>query len=399
MPVSRDLGIDLAASLVELYRGVEQRLAVDLARDLANGIDSPDWAERKLAALATIRRRTEAVLARLDNQVADEVTQALVMAYYRGGAEGLREIARQQHTTVERLALGNKAPLMARLAALAGKRGDALRSELDRLRTDLPGLDAIQRLAFSLTSKLRGTHLRILRWDQDVYRSVVAETSLVDVLAGVKTRRRAAQTTWERFLSRGVTGFVDKSGRPWELASYVEMATRTGTAQAAVEGHLDRLADAGIDLAIVSNAPQECQRCRPWEGKVLARRGHAGTVQVRHATQDKTITVTVTGTVNQATAAGLMHPNCRHSLSAYLPGVTTSPTHTADPAGDKARQRLRALERKVRKAKLNAAAAIDPAAAAAHRAAVRDLQAQIREHVADTGLHRQRPREQIGTAR
>jgi hypothetical protein len=51
----------------------------------------------------------------------------------------------------------------------------------------------------------------------------------------------------------------------------VEMPTRTGVARAAVEGHLDRLAGPGIDLVIVSNTALECPRCRPSEGKVLAR--------------------------------------------------------------------------------------------------------------------------------
>ncbi len=39
-----------------------------------------------------------------------------------------------------------------------------------------------------------------------------------------------------------------------------------------------------------------------------------------------------------AIADGLMHPNCRHSLNAYLHGATKVPTHTADPEGDAARR-------------------------------------------------------------
>lgn len=95
-----------------------------------------------------------------------------------------------------------------------------------------------------------------------------------------------------------------------------------------------------------------------------------------------------------------MH-NCRHSLSAYLPGVTRLPTDTADPDGDEARQTLRALERQVRKDKLQAAGALDPAAKRMYEAKVRATQAEIRDHIANapTTLFRQRHREQIGTAR
>ena len=53
---------------------------------------------------------------------------------------------------------------------------------------------------------------------------------LTGTLVGHEDRRRTAQRAWERLLSRGVTGFTDRAGRRWELASYVEMATRAVTA-------------------------------------------------------------------------------------------------------------------------------------------------------------------------
>lgn len=397
MPVSRTLAEDLSATLVELYSGLELRLAENIARSLARGIASPDWATDKLAALSTFRRRQQTIIEQLQGPLAERVAQALIMAYYRGGVAAVDEVARWQPSLLERLAAGNAA--LPRLSALARKREAAIWAETAKLREALPGIDAIQRLAWSLTSQLSGTHTPLLRWSDDVYRSVVASTSLVDVLAGTKTRLRAAQVTWEAFLTQGVKGFTDKSGRRRELASYVEMATRTGVAQAAVEGHMDRLQTAGIDLVIVSNAPQECKLCRPWEGEVLARSGPTGRIQVEHATEDRPITVDVKGSVRQAVSAGLMHPNCRHSLSAYFPGVTESPRHTEDPQGDADRQRLRELERRLRRAKIKEAAAIDPEAKQALGRKVRDLQGQIREHVKTTTAKRQPQREQIGQAR
>jgi hypothetical protein len=88
-------------------------------------------------------------------------------------------------------------------------------------------------------------------------------------------------------------------------------------------------------------------------------------------------------------------------VSAYLPGATRLPPagSTADPDGDKARQRLRLLERRVRAAKRQEAAALDDTARRAARARVREVQAQIRNHVATTSAKRQPAREQIGSAR
>src|SRR5690606_4978208 len=130
---------------------------------------------------------------------------------------------------------------------------------------------------------------------------------------GVQTRRQAAQSAFDAFADRGVRGFVDSRGRSWELRSYVEMAMRSATARAAVEAHSDRLGAAGVELVIVSQAPEECPLCRPWERKVLARAGAPGAreVQVEHGIEDgEMVTVQVAGSLPEARGKGLMHPNC-----------------------------------------------------------------------------------------
>jgi DNA-binding transcriptional ArsR family regulator len=377
VPLDRTLAQDLTGTLTDLYGNAAQRIAEGMARRLRQGIGSPDWAGAKLGSINDLRNAVSRLIVELDADIAGPVHKAVATAWDRGGQSALDDL---------------------------GRRGGLTEQQLAAIRQALPGAEAINRLAFSLASTLRGTHLRILRWSLDTYRQVIATAAAPPVLMGVQTRLAAAQVAWERFLERGITGFVDRSGRSWQLASYVEMATRTTVAQAAVEGHLDRLKAAGIDLVIVSNAPQECARCRPWEGKVLARASLHGarTIEMEHAIEDdRIVQVRIAGTVNEAVAAGLMHPNCRHSLSAYLPGVTKAPTNTEDPEGDKARQQLRALERKVRAAKLQAAAALDPAARKVFEAKVRALQKQIRDHIdnAPADLFRQPHREQIGTAR
>lgn len=378
MPVDRTLAEGLAQTLTDMYGDLELRLASDLARRLKQGISSPDWARDKLGSINELRNATSRMLQKLRADTTGEVEQAIVLAYSRGGVAALDELARA---------------------------GQLTREQVQAIRASMPGAEAVQRLIWALVSTLLGTHVRILRWELDVYREVVASTIATGVLQGTESRIRTAQRTLDRFLARGVTGFTDKANRNWELASYVEMATRTGTAQAAVQGHLDRLADRGIDLVMVSNAPQECQLCRPWEGRILHRtNGGKGLVHAPHATKDGyTVTLHVAGSVTEAVAAGLLHPNCRHSLSAYIPGVSkpANVTHSADPEGDEARQKLRALERKVRRSKLRAAGALTSEAKEFHEAQARDYQAQIREHIrtAPTTLFRHREREQLGTAR
>jgi hypothetical protein len=399
--LSRVTAIDLAERMLAIYTSVETRLAAGIASRLRAGMQSPQWAQNKLNAVGELRRWSRILLDRANRETDDEITQAMLLAYMRGGEEAMRTIAAMSDTLPEWLNLaGIDDPSPTIRAALAAS-GKTRATKLAAIARAYPGIGNLMHIIKSLVYKIRGTNLPVLRWTEDVYRETIAAGALPDVTLGLATRRRASQTAWESLLAQGVSGFEDRAGRQWNLATYVEMATRSGVVQAAIEGHLDRLADAGIDYVQVSNHTQECERCRPWEGKILARTGPPGArvVMLEHATRDgEMVAVSVAGTVAEAILAGFMHPNCRHSLNAYFPGVTKPVYHTEDPEGDKARQRLRYLERKVRKEKLLAEAAIDPAAAKVHAGKARGWQAKIRDHVkenAHRNLKRKPEREKI----
>ncbi|WP_229880214.1 phage minor capsid protein, partial [Streptomyces echinoruber] len=160
------------------------------------------------------------------------------------------------------------------------------------------------------------------------------------------------------------------------------------------------LTEHGVDLVVVSDAPRECPLCRPWEGRVLTISGPPGarTVEIEHAIEDgRMVPVRVAGSLDEARAAGLQHPNCRHSVSAYTPGITRVEAATSDPDGYRAGQRQREIERHVRKWKRREAAALTPEAQRAARAKVRAWQAAMRDHLADhPDLRRLRHREQPG---
>jgi len=362
MPVSPELAADLATGVVNHYSEAERVLLAAIAAALAKGFDGPMWAERKLLEVQLIQARAKVLLTQLEQAAGQSVAEAILTAWNRGSAVAATD--------------------------LAGVLERALADVVD----PLPGTRAVARLVEETTAKVVGTHPRILRSTMDVYREVVAKVS-GQVLLGTLTRRQAAQAALDAFARKGVTGFVDTRGRGWDMASYVETAVRSSTAHAAVAAHVDRLQAYGMDLVIVSDAPQECALCRPWEGKVLSLSGATvGTI-------DGSGGVRVAGTLPEATAAGLFHPGCRHSVGAYQPGITKPMHDTADPAGDAARQKLRYLERQVRSWKRAQAVALDPAAERKAGAQVRAYQAKIREHVATTTAKRQPQREQVGRAR
>jgi hypothetical protein len=176
------------------------------------------------------------------------------------------------------------------------------------------------------------------------------------------------------------------------------MATRTAAQRAYNASHKDRLTLAGINYFTISTTGRPCPLCAPWEGKVLADRGAGEVTEPSASDSNQTVTFAVSATIEDATTAGLFHPNCKHTLVAYLPGVTqlhTNQWSADDEAAYQNTQKLRALERAVRAAKLQALGAVTPLDKQRATAAVRAGQARIKTFTDQTGLLRRRRREQL----
>lgn len=354
-----DLALELAKGLVDIYSAVTERLLRQVADRLARGIAGPDWATAKLLEVDALRRQAIVELQALTDPATEAIEDAIAAGYRAGAVQVAAEV------TVA-------APLA--------------------VKVDPRKVAALARETVGLVT---GTHPAILRTTVDAYRDVIAQTGAPDVLAGTRTRVQAAQQALDQFAARGVTGFTDSAGRKWALESYAEMATRTAVGRAQVAGSLDRYEADGRGLVIVSDAPQECKACRPFEGKVLAISDPAlvGT----KVGGGEGARFTVMCTVATAQSSGLLHPNCRHRLGGFVPGLTRRMTDTADPEGDRARQEQRRLERGLREWKRREAAALTDEArskAKRHRA---DWSRRLGEHVdSHDGLRRKRGREGVG---
>jgi hypothetical protein len=277
---------DLAAGTRTLYEQAEERLLGIIARQLADGLDAPGWAERKLSAVQAMRRASQGVVDELGKAVTLEVFDVVAEAYNTGHRAAVAEL---------------------------GALSDTGRRLVDDVT---PNAQAVDRLAQETVDLLTERHRSILRAVDDRYRAVVAEVTATPLL-GTGTRRQATQDAMRRFADDGIRSFTDRAGRRWQLTSYAEMAVRTSVGRAATEAHMRTLGDAGVELVIVSNAPRECPMCRPWEGQVLTISGPAGarTVEAEHATDDgRMIRVDVVGASNLIRAGQAACVHCVGSL-------------------------------------------------------------------------------------
>jgi hypothetical protein len=123
------------------------------------------------------------------------------------------------------------------------------------------------------------------------------------------------------------TGLRTTGGRE-SLVGFTRRSLRTALSNTAIQTYMNVMADNGHDLVVVSDESAECPMCRPFEGKILS---------VTGSTPGKT-------SIDSARSAGLFHPHCRHSISAYT--GQARPKDTEDPEGNSRQEGDAADERR-----------------------------------------------------
>lgn len=238
---------------------------------------------------------------------------------------------------------------------------------------------AINALASAYLGAINNASLQVLRNADDIFKKIITQAT-TSALLGTDTRLQATQKAINQFLAHGVGGFKDKAGRVWNLSTYAQMATRTLITNAHNQGKINRYTEFGRDLVIVSQHQRACGLCRPWERKILSLSG-------KHPDYPA---------LDEAKGAGLFHPNCGHTFTTYIPGLTvTDDYEPTDPKGYEDQQRLRELERRMRKAKEQLATAVSPEAKKKAQERIDSLSAQINQHCKETGIPRKRSNERI----
>lgn len=364
MAISPDFGLEQAQAIADSYAQAELEILGRIKKYLEQGIDVPDWDRQRLANVQNLRAWATTTLSDFNNNLAMDLEDSIAQAYDAGGASAYSD-------------LYNEVEEISAIGSLARQ-------------------EAVSAIARELTGAVVTASNAVLRQVEDAYRNIVAE-SISLVTAGGMTRRTATQQAITKFLNNGLT--VAPTGRgQMNIADYTQMAIRTGTARASVEGHLDAMGVNGINLVYINPGPRHCELCHTWTGKVLyARSGKAGDVTVTNMKTGGKITVHVAGSLDTARSAGWGHPNCRCSVSAYIPGASRVPAREKfDLAGYTDQQQQRVNERKIREWKRREELAITPEEQAKSASKVKEWQQKQRDLMrSNPDLKRQPSREQL----
>ncbi|WP_276670277.1 phage minor capsid protein [Schaalia cardiffensis] len=364
---------DWAHTIALLVCDVENRIILQIRDSVAHDMGASLYDVNKLAQLASLRARIMEELGEPWEQILTEAQDILNRAADagQGQARGDLNAYHQAHTW-------------------------------ETIITQQAGA-GVGQIAADTLMRLTGLPALVLRDAMDAYQAIMT-VPVTEVTLGAVTRRQATEDALRQFAARGFDSFTDKGGRRWRIDSYAEMATRAGAMNAMRFGYMQTLQAHGHDLVQVTGHGYTCDKCAPWEGAILSITG--GTPQgvnlLPSAVDVKTsVMVKVDGSVAQAEAAGLFHPNCGHSMSAYIPGASKPATSASGGDQDtyKASQKQRALEREIRKEKRKLAASLSEEAAHESRVKIRSYQSDIRDLIAEhPKLTRKPMREQIKTA-
>lgn len=239
----------------------------------------------------------------------------------------------------------------------------------------------------SLIREIQNNEARVeraaLRYMNDVYRKTVLRTATA-MNAGGMTLQQAVDEATKDFLAQGINCVQYANGRRVNIASYAEMALRACSTRAMLMGEAKQRERLGLDTVLVSQYGACSDTCLPWQGKVYIddvfqdyRGPGGGSFGIRrNGRQYMFLSIAIKG--------GLFHPNCRHTVSTWIEGISTMPK----PMNIREIERInkleakqRRLEREVRKAKREAAGLTDETAQKDANAKVREKQGELREFI------------------
>ena len=222
-----------------------------------------------------------------------------------------------------------------------------------------------------------------LRYMNDVYRKTVLKTAMA-MNTGSMTLQKATDEATKDFLDQGINCIQYSNGRCVNIASYAEMALRACSTRAMLMGEAKQRERMGIDTVLVSQYGACSDTCLPWQGRVYI----DDVFQDYHGPRGGSFGISRNGRqymlLSVAIRGGLFHPNCRHTITNWIEGVSKMP----EPMSIKEIERVnkleakqRRLERAVRKAKRREAGLTDPDAKKMATDRRKAAQAELREFV------------------
>ncbi len=297
---------DLAAAFEaiedELIRSMIRNMDRHRAEETREGIQWSMWQAEQLKALEKYKRENQKRYKGRFKTLNREIEDLIRRARQTGGME-------QEKRILQAIRKGFKVQGRNRSPA-----HEAMTAEFFKLNDR-----KLEALIEATTHDMEAAETAVLRKANDDYRKAIFNAQ-VYANTGTGTYEKAVDMATKDMLSRGLNCIVYANGARHTLSDYADMAIRTASKRAYLQGEGEKRQEWGISTVIVNKRGNPCPKCLPFVGKVLIDDVWSGG-QEDGADPE---TGKKYPLMSYAISKGLYHPRCKDSHTTYFPGISTA---------------------------------------------------------------------------
>ena len=297
---------DLAAAFEaiedELIRSMIRNMDRHRAEETREGGQWSMWQAEQLKALEKYKRENQKRYKGRFKTLNREIEDLIRRARQTGGME-------QEKRILQAIRKGFKVQGRNRYPA-----HEAMTAEFFKLNDR-----KLEALIEATTHDMEAAEAAVLRKANDDYRKAIFNAQ-VYANTGAGTYEKAVDMATKDMLSRGLNCIVYANGARHTLSDYADMAIRTASKRAYLQGEGEKRQEWGISTVIVNKRGNPCPKCLPFVGKVLIDDVWSGGPEdgIDPETGKKY------PLMSYAISKGLYHPRCKDSHTTYFPGISTA---------------------------------------------------------------------------
>lgn len=294
-----DIGEAFAAIENEIIASMMRNISRHKAQEEKEGREWSMWQAEQLKALEKFKKQNQKKYPKQFNAINRKIEELICMAEEEGQMDQEAEIFQ---------AIKDGFP--------AEKIEEGMAAEFFQLNDR-----KLEALIKATHSDMQKAETAVLRMAEDQYRKIIYNAQAY-ANTGAGTYEKAVDMATKDFLAAGLTCVEYKNGSRHTLADYADMAIRTASKRAYLQGEGIKRQEWGISTVIINKrGDNPCPKCLPFVGKVM--------IDDVWSSGPKDGKSPVTGKqyplISSAIAAGLYHPRCRDSHTTYFEGISTPP--------------------------------------------------------------------------
>lgn len=296
--------------LAEAFRSIENELIASMIRNLdrhraeetKEGYNWSMWQVEQLKALEKYKRKNQKKYQKQFKSINSQIEHLIRQARMKGNMK-------QEIRILQAIRKGWKTSGTNRSPA-----HDAMTAEFFKLNDRK--LDA---LIEATMHDMEAAETAVLRKANDDYRKAIFNAQ-VYANSGAGTYEKAVDMATKDMLSRGLNCVMYANGARHTLADYADMALRTASKRAYLQGEGEKRQEWGIATVIMAKRGNPCHKCLPFVGKVLIDDvWSGGSKDGVDPESGKRYPL-----MSYAISKGLYHPRCKDSHTTYFPGISTA---------------------------------------------------------------------------